>query len=237
MVAAFTVNGYRPRDEDVYVSYSVPGKQVARFGIRNDQTMFLFVFEDLQDRYIHSLGTYPKEILRAEFGNVGWECREILEAMESCPEIYFDRVSQIRSDSWSQGRICLLGDAAFCPSLLAGQGSALAMIGAYVLAGELSKAPDQPQNAFQRYEQKLRPFITEKQDAAIKFSASFAPRTHFGIFLRNLITKAFNLPFVPKLAMGLSLIDRIDLPQYPVFRNKGSGSSALDCSFEQTASD
>ena len=237
MVAAFRVDGYSPRDEDVYVSYSVPGKQVARFAMRDDQTMFLFVFADRRGHYIQSLGTDPKEILRAEFGDAGWECREILDAMESCQEIYFDRVSQIRSDTWSQGRVCLLGDAAFCPSLLAGQGSALAMIGAYVLAGELSQAPDQPQKAFQRYEQTLRPFITKKQDAAVNFSASFAPKTHFGIFLRNLITKVFNLPFIPELAMGPSLLDRIDLPQYPVFRNNGSGSSVVDCGFGQAAPD
>ena len=57
--------------------------------------------------------------------------------MESTDEVYFDRVSQIRMDTWSQGRVGLVGDAAFCPSLLAGQGAALAMTAAYVLAGEL----------------------------------------------------------------------------------------------------
>jgi hypothetical protein len=54
MVAAFTVSNYRPRDKDVYVSYSVPGKQVARFAMRNDQTMFLFVFADPQGRYVEA---------------------------------------------------------------------------------------------------------------------------------------------------------------------------------------
>jgi 2-polyprenyl-6-methoxyphenol hydroxylase-like FAD-dependent oxidoreductase len=226
MVAAFTANGYRPRDEDVYVSYSLPGKQVARFAMRNDQTMFLFVFADRHGRSGQQRAD-PRETLRTEFSKAGWECPAILKAIESCSEIYFDRVSQIRSDTWSQGRVCLLGDAAFCPSLLAGQGSALAMIGAYVLAGEISQTPQQPQNAFQRYEQKLRPFITKKQDAAVKFSASFAPKTQFGIFFRNLITKAFNLPFVPELTMGPSLLDRIDLSDYPVFGSNGNGTSSL----------
>lgn len=158
-VAAFTVSGYYPRDEDVYVSYSLPGRQVARFAMRNGQTMFLFVFADANSRYDQEPGIDHKDILRAEFGKAGWECPQILEAMKSCGEIYFDRVSQIRMSTWSQGRVSLVGDAAFCPSLLAGQGSALAMFGAYILAGELSRSADQPQKAFHRYEQQLRTFI------------------------------------------------------------------------------
>ena len=135
--------------------------------------------------------------------------------MDSCDEIYFDRVSQIQMDTWSQERVGLIGDAAFCPSLLAGQGAALAMIAAYVLAGELSRVASQPKEAFRRYEQQLQPFIKGKQKAAAQFASSFAPKTQLGVFLRNQITKAFKLPFVPKLAMGPSLLDRIDLPDFP----------------------
>ncbi|HYY30312.1 MAG TPA: FAD-binding domain [Chthoniobacterales bacterium] len=222
-VAAFTANGYRPRDEDVFVSYSLPGKQVARFAMRDDRTMFLFVFADAKSRYDEQPGIDRKDILRAEFGEAGWECPQILEAMESCGDIYFDRVSQIRMETWSQGRVSLVGDAAFCPSLLAGQGSALAIIGAYVLAGELSRTASRPNKAFQRYEQQLRPFIASKQDAAVRLSGSFAPKTRFGIFLRNQITETFKLPFVAELAMGPSLLDRIDLPDYPVSVDLGTG--------------
>jgi 2-polyprenyl-6-methoxyphenol hydroxylase-like FAD-dependent oxidoreductase len=217
MVAAFAVNGYRPRNEDVYVSYGLPNRQVARFAMRKDRTMFLFVFAESQAGRIeaHDTNAY-KDILRAEFGHAGWECPKILEAMESCDDIYFDRVSQIRMDTWSNGRIGLIGDAAFCPSLLAGQGAALAMVAAYVLAGELSRATSEPQIAFHRYEQRLRAFITDKQRAAAKFARSFAPKTRIGLFLRNQITKAFRLPFIAELAMGPSLLDRIHLPDYSV---------------------
>ena len=212
VVAAFTVDGYRPRDEDVYVSYSSPGKQVARFAMRNDRTMFLFVFADPQGRYFQNQESNHKDVLRTEFAEAGWECPRILSAMESCGDIYFDRVSQIRMDTWSRGRVSLVGDAAFCPSLLAGQGSALAMIGAYVLAGELSQAAHQ--KAFELYEQRLHAFITDRQNAAVKLSGSFAPKTRFRIFFRNQITRTFKLPFVAELAMGTSLLDRIDLPDY-----------------------
>ena len=69
-----------------------------------------------------------------------WECPRILDELDRTQELYFDRVSLIRMESWSRGRVVLVGDAAFCVSLVAGQGSALAMISAYVLAGELANA-------------------------------------------------------------------------------------------------
>ncbi len=214
-VAAFEVSGYRPRNEDVYMNYSTPGKQVGRLSLRNDRTLFLFVFADERGEVIDCDDTESqREALRTQFGNLGWECPQILAAMESCPELYFDGVSQIRMDTWSKGRVGLIGDAAFCPSLLAGQGSALAMIAAYVLAGELSRTPNSPEAALKRYEELLHSFMLAKQQAAEKLAASFTPKTRWGLFLRNQITKAFTIPFVAKLVMGGSLLDRIDLPDY-----------------------
>jgi hypothetical protein len=113
------VNGYRPRDEDVYVTYSVPGKQVALFAMRDDRTMFLFVFSDNEGRRIDSQDTNAhKDALRAEFEQAGWECPQILAAMESCNEVYFDRVSQIQMDKWSQGRVGTLEMPLFAPRFL-----------------------------------------------------------------------------------------------------------------------
>jgi 2-polyprenyl-6-methoxyphenol hydroxylase-like FAD-dependent oxidoreductase len=216
VVAAFEVAGYRPRDELVYVSHSVPGRQVARFSLRGDRTLFLMIFAS-----DCALGEMPEDLsarkimLTTAFGHVGWECPQILTALEQCSEIYFNPVSQIRMDRWVNGRIALIGDAASCPSLLAGQGSALAMTAAYVLAGELGKDPKAPCVALRSYEQLLRPFLTSKQAAAERFACSFAPRTRSGIFLRNQITKAFALPLVARLALGRVGLDKLDLPDYP----------------------
>jgi 2-polyprenyl-6-methoxyphenol hydroxylase-like FAD-dependent oxidoreductase len=214
-VAAFEVAGYQPRNEDIYVSYSCPGKQVGRLALRNNRTMFLFVFADESQGKIDPFDTKAhKAMLRSQFGNLGWECPQILAAMESCDDLYFDRVSQIRMDTWSQGRVALVGDAAFCPSLLAGQGSALAMIGAYVLAGELGRAGGSPEEAFRRYARLLQPFMLTKQNAAEKFASSFAPKTRLGLFARNQVTKVLGIPFVTRRVMSSTLLDRIDLPDY-----------------------
>lgn len=214
-VAAFEVTGYPHRDEDIYINYSVPGKQVGRLTLRNDRTLFLFVFADERGHLtdLHDIAA-KRAALRAHFGGLGWECPQILAAMDSCAELYFDPVSQIRMETWSKGRVGLVGDAAFCPSLLAGQGSALAMAAAYVLAGELGANGSSPAEALRRYEERLHPFMLGKQDAAKKFAGAFTPRTPWGLFLRNQVTKAFAIPYVLTLLMGSSLLDRIDLPDY-----------------------
>ena len=85
-------------------------------------------------------------------------------------------------------------------SLLAGQGSALAMIAAYVLASELTKSVGRPETAFHRYEHLLRPFMTEKQKAAERFARSFVPKTRLGLLFRNHVTNAFTIPGIAKLA-------------------------------------
>jgi 2-polyprenyl-6-methoxyphenol hydroxylase-like FAD-dependent oxidoreductase len=226
-VAAFEAAGYEPRDDDIYVSYSVPGKQVGRLSLRNNRTLFLFIFDDDRGDSVDPFDTRAqKDIVHKHFGTLGWECPQILAGLESCDEIYFDRVSQIRMDAWSRGRVGLIGDAAFCPSFLAGQGSALAMVAAYLLAGELGKGGRNPEEALGRYEQLLRGFISGKQEAAVKMAGSFAPRTRWGLFLRNQITKAFALPLVAKMVMGSSLIDSFTLPDYSASTPAPDGTNA-----------
>jgi 2-polyprenyl-6-methoxyphenol hydroxylase-like FAD-dependent oxidoreductase len=155
-------------------------------------------------------------LLHQQFDRERWECPRILAALDGCDEVYLDEVTQIHMSTWSQGRVALVGDAAFCPSLLAGQGSALAMLAAYVLAGELSKRKGSPEAAFERYARFLRYFILEKRTAAEQFASSFVPETQFDLFLRNQVSKTFSIPFVAKLVMGRAVFDRIGLPIYSV---------------------
>jgi 2-polyprenyl-6-methoxyphenol hydroxylase-like FAD-dependent oxidoreductase len=215
--AAFEVKGYRPRDELVYVMYTQVGRQVVRFAMRDDRTMFLFTYADEQVTGPDTLEA-QKAVLRERFGASGWECPEILEALDHCDDLYFDRVSQIRIDaqqgSWARGRVTLLGDAASCVSLLAGQGSALAMVAAYILAGELHRANGDYAAAFQRYQDLFGPFVLSKQKAALRFAGTFAPKSAFALFLRNQIFKLMAIPWIANLAVGRDLTDSIALPEY-----------------------
>ena len=156
-----------------------------------------------------------KFLLRKRFGGGAWEKSRILDELDRAEDLYFDRVSQIDIRSWSQGRIALVGDAAFCVSLMAGQGSALAMTAAYVLAGELAHAGSRScADAFHRYESLLRPYIESKQRAAKRFSGVFAPRTSLGLLFRDLVIAATTIPGLARLAFGRDLVDRLALPEY-----------------------
>ena len=155
-----------------------------------------------------------KAILRDVYGHSAWECPKILVELDRTDELYLDRVSQIRMPNWSRGRIALIGDAAFCVSLLAGQGSALAMISAYVLAGELAASQGRYQEAYAGYERLLRSYIGTKQRGAERFAGAFAPRTRVGLSFRNLVIKAFAIPGLAKLAVGKDIADALELPEY-----------------------
>jgi 2-polyprenyl-6-methoxyphenol hydroxylase-like FAD-dependent oxidoreductase len=212
-VAAFETTSYRPRDELTYVSFSRPGRQIARFAMRDDRTVFMLIFASAQPIEARTAEDQRK-VLLTTFGGMGWETDAILQALQRAESFYFDRVSQICLPRWSAGRVALMGDAAHCPSLLAGEGCALAIIDAYVLAGELKRAGGDWTAAFLNYESRLREFIDAKQRTARKTAGQFAPRTALGLLARNWATRAMNLPGVAALFLGRALRDRVELPNY-----------------------
>jgi len=214
-VAVFDVPGYRPRDELVAVMHTQVGEQVLRLALRDDTTMFCFMFRYSGEMPQDDLPA-QKDVLRRRLRGAGWEVPAILEQMPHARTFYMDRVSQIRMPSWSRGRIALIGDAGAAPSLLAGQGSALAMIEAYVLACELHGANGDHRVAFTRYERRLAQFVRGKQDAATRMGAAFAPRNRLQLLLRNAVVSLMVVPPIAKMAMGRSLIDPIRLPPVPI---------------------
>lgn len=215
VAAAFEARGYRPRDEDVYVIYSEPGRMLGRFALHDDRTLFLFVFAaDVDPSPAMFDLPAQKAILRKWFGDGKWECARILVELDRTRDLYFDRVSQIKMETWSRGRVAFVGDAAFCVSLMAGQGSALAMTAAYVLAGELAKAAGRHEEAFSNYEMRLRAYVSSKQKGAERFAAAFAPKTRWGLFLRNQAIKACAIPGLARLAFGRDIVDTLQLPDY-----------------------
>ena len=210
-VAACVVEGYRPRDELVYVTHNVPGKQVGRFALRGDRTMFVFIFRAPREPVPEDQAA-QKAILRREFDDAGWECPQILAAVDDAQDLYFDAVSQIRMPRWTQGRIALVGDAAACVSLLAGEGTGLAMVEAYVLAGELARAHGDHRVAFPAYEACLRADLERKQQSATRYISFFATRTRWGLWLRTQAMRAMKFGPLFRALVGRGLRDDIDLP-------------------------
>ena len=172
---------------------------MGRFALRDDRTMFLFI-----SRAEHSSAdATPKEQLDNQFGDAGWECPRILAALKDVDDLYFDVVSQIRMDRWSRWRVLLIGDAAGCISLLGGEATGLAIIEAYVLAGELHCAEGDHQRAF----------IRDKQSSAEKFIGFFATKTRYGLWFRNLVMRTINFGPLANL-FGGGVRDDFEPPEY-----------------------
>jgi 2-polyprenyl-6-methoxyphenol hydroxylase-like FAD-dependent oxidoreductase len=154
-----------------------------------------------------------KATLAHVFADAAWEWPAVRQALIDADDIYFDRVSQISMPAWSKGRIALVGDAAACVSLVAGEGTGLGMTEAYVLAGELCSSADHA-SAFAAYERRLRRFIDGKQKSARGFASAFTPRTALGVWLRNQATKLMTIPGMAGLLVGDQMKDDFILPDY-----------------------
>ena len=107
-----------------------------------------------------------RRLIAERFAAMRWEVPRMLEGMWTAPDFYFDAMAQIRLDSWSRGRVALLGDAGYCASPLSGQGTSLALVGAYVLAAELAAAGGDHVTGFAGYGRRMRPFVTVNQALA-----------------------------------------------------------------------
>ena len=212
VVAVFDVDGYRPRDELVAMMHAEAGFQAVRVALRDDVTMFAVTVR--QDGLVSEDSVSEQQaLLRARLAGAGWEVPTILDLMSQARTFYFDRVSQIRMPSWTRGRVALVGDAAACPSLLAGQGSALAMVEAYVLAAELARSSDHI-TAFARYHDRLASFLRSKQDAAEGLGVAFAPKDRLQLLVRNTVMRLMGFSFVANFAIGRSFRDAIELPAF-----------------------
>jgi 2-polyprenyl-6-methoxyphenol hydroxylase-like FAD-dependent oxidoreductase len=180
-VAIFTVPDFMNLD-DAGRYYVELGKRVGCFGSRrygNAKASFYFASDGL--KYDRRDGASQKELLRSVYKGVGWEAQRMLEMMDAAPDFYFDSMSQVKMDSWSKDRVVLLGDAAACASPMAGMGTSIALVGAYVLAGELKMAGDSYAKAFASYEATMRDFVNEAQKMAEGVSW-FIPQTRFKLW-------------------------------------------------------
>jgi 2-polyprenyl-6-methoxyphenol hydroxylase-like FAD-dependent oxidoreductase len=123
-------------------------------------------------------------LVAARFPEQSWHLPRLVEAMAESDDLFFDIVSQIRMPGWSRGRVALAGDAAHATSFLSGQGSSIALVGAYILAGELATHADHAE-AFAEYERKARPFVERNQALAGSGSLTIAPKTRQDLDARN----------------------------------------------------
>jgi len=163
-----------------------------------------------------------KRLVVNAFATCGWEASRMLESIDGAGDFYLDSLSQVELPRWSAGRVALLGDAAYCPSPASGQGTSLALVGAYVLAGELAAAAGDHTVAFERYESVLRPYVERNLAFGRKMAGDMVPGGRWQIAFRNygMRTLRFN-PFKEKIIEMVTkplheAANAIELPSYPM---------------------
>ncbi|WIV54357.1 FAD-dependent monooxygenase [Amycolatopsis nalaikhensis] len=150
-----------------YLEYQDPesGRSAALRPIRDaTRGMAMFSFPAAEFDVDHRDVEGQKHLLRERLAGFGWLTPRILAHLDDTPDFYLDQVAQVVLDRWSDGRVGLLGDAAFCASPMSGQGTGLALVGAYLLAGELAAAGWDPAAGFAAYEARMRSFVEANQE-------------------------------------------------------------------------
>jgi 2-polyprenyl-6-methoxyphenol hydroxylase-like FAD-dependent oxidoreductase len=175
---------------------NLPFDRMAKLYQETDRMMFLYPLDEkrLDTTYVfrhaelHVAKDRRFEFLRQQMRGAGWLMDDALRAYAGEAPIFFDSATQIVMPQWHKGRLALIGDACGCLTLLAGQGSHLAMAGGYILAQELARQPDHAA-AFAAYQALLKPSVDKKQNDAARFAGLFVPSQRSHPWLRRLIIR------------------------------------------------
>lgn len=213
----FTVPTPASVEPNWFAVHSVPGS--TNVGLRADvdpaTSKALVTMRMPADPALRRDTAAQQRLIRERLAAARWEAPTILAAMADTPDFYFDELARIDMPSWTKGQVTLLGDAGYCGSPLTGNGTATALVGAYVLAGEIAAAQHDPANALTRYEEVLRPFIAKAHELPPGGLRAMTPKTRFGIRAGATMTKVMTSRAMRPLMMkALAKTEEYDLPDY-----------------------
>ena len=208
---------------DWYLMYNAPGGRVAsiRQGRLPSEHKAALSVRSIEPIDRDNMGA-QLNLLERHFADVGWEVPRLLRAAQSAPDFYLESMGQVRLRRWSSGRVVLLGDAGYCPTPLTGLGTSLALVGAYVLAGELADAEYGTvaseraiQAAFDRYESRMRPYVQQGQQLPPGGVTAYAPQSQLRIAL-GWASMRWSQRWPMRILMDriFSKADAIELPEY-----------------------
>jgi 2-polyprenyl-6-methoxyphenol hydroxylase-like FAD-dependent oxidoreductase len=146
-----------------------------------------------------------KRLFAERFAGMGWQVPNLLDGLAEAPVVYFDSIAQVHLPSYARGRVCLIGDAAWCASPRSGMGTSLAVVGAYVLAHELRAADGDYAAAFAEYQRLLAPFVARCQKLAIDTLKTDGYSSGWRVQLRNIGIRLLRIPAVSRLVARRSL--------------------------------
>jgi 2-polyprenyl-6-methoxyphenol hydroxylase-like FAD-dependent oxidoreductase len=166
--------------------FSVPGRTVMVNAYHGKTDIAFSFFSAEEFSYDRRDRERQREMILEHLAGAGWRTDELLEHMNASDNFYFDKLCQVRMSAWTRGRVALVGDAGYCPSPAAGMGGSMALLGAAGLADAFQKHPGDFAQAFQVYDQSLRPMVEEIQTNAIEFGMKmFLPASEEEIDQRN----------------------------------------------------
>jgi 2-polyprenyl-6-methoxyphenol hydroxylase-like FAD-dependent oxidoreductase len=205
-------------------------KLVGIYGVhQTGQVRAGFLFRAPELQYDHRDKSEQKALLAKQFRHYGWKVPQLLEHLEQADDFYFDAIAQITLDTWQRGRIGLAGDAGFCPGPAVGGGTSLAVVSAYVLAGELAAARTDLTAGLRNYEQRIRPLADRSRRLSPKIMRTIIPSNPLALQLMPLAAAA-----LPKLPVAVQrfiwsqnavgkVFDAVPLPDYSHLAQPQSG--------------
>ncbi|MFG2589402.1 FAD-dependent monooxygenase [Streptomyces sp. NPDC048438] len=168
------------------VLWNSPGRAAALYAVGGDDELHAFLNFHRPEVPLDALRNpgAQRDLVATVFADAGWKVPAMVDAMREADDLFFDTAGQIRMPHWSRGRVALVGDAAYAPSFLTGQGSSLALVGAYMLADALARHQDHTA-AFAAYERGIREFVAMNQALVDKGAARLFPTTVRALEQRN----------------------------------------------------
>jgi 2-polyprenyl-6-methoxyphenol hydroxylase-like FAD-dependent oxidoreductase len=202
-------------DDQWWRWFNAPGGRVVTLRPDNvGTTRAALSFRDAPAGAEHLPREQQRQLLVDVFAGAGWQAERVLDGVRHSPDFYLEAVAQVHVRQWSRGRVALLGDAAFAPSPVSGMGTSLALVGAYVLAGELASHVHHV-DAFRGYERIMRPYVEQAQKLPPGVPWIAHPRTGAGIAaLRTALRLASSRVVRRAGDLYSPPADRIDLPGY-----------------------
>ncbi|MFC4112040.1 FAD-dependent monooxygenase [Nonomuraea zeae] len=209
------------------------GRMAAMYGAADmEDARAGFFFRTLEPLvYHHRDVARQKELLRARFEGVGWQVPRLLAELDQASAFYFDSITQLRLDTWSRGRVTLVGDAGYCPGPAVGGSTSLAVVGAYILAGELAAHGGDHARAFPAYEAEIGDYVRRSRTFALGAAKRIVPGTRFDLWALEQGVRLINhLPVTLTRAAskisskGVRLHDSIALKDYSAFSAAGARS-------------
>ena len=198
-LGVFTVPNHLHLDNRM-IAFSVPGRVAAIYPVGDLTEMragFLWRTPHLHDYDRHDQ-VAQRRLIHNLYGDLGWEVPRLLAGLDQADDLYLDSMSQVLLDSWTRGRVALVGDAGYSPGQAVGGGTSLAIIGAYVLASELVKADGDHRRGFAAYQRALGPVVRQSRLIGPTAINLVIPRTHLQIW-----TIAQGMRMLPHLPVQL----------------------------------